>query len=631
MGLWSRRRDKEATAKQQKSLVISEDVRDTFHYFGSPYDGQYGHIYRRQPAVRSVIDFRARNIAQLAIKTYARVDHNDRVELDDHPLALLLRDPNPTMTPYRLLYSLIADKDIYDRAYWRMVGLPVEALVRIPVSHLLRRWNGKAVEYRLRDGTPVPSEELVIFAGYTPEGLWNDEDGVPPMETLRRILAEAWASQEHREHFWRNSARREGTIKRPLEAPEWSPEARTRFRVDWENTMAGGPNAGRTGILEEGMEWTPDSFSPKEAEYIAGYQLIRDEVALEYGINPQLFKGDSANANIESFHRQLYQDSLGPELRDIQDVIVQQVLPRTEIRLPKLRGRTYCEFNLAEKLKGSFEEQARTLTTSTGVPWMAVEEARSRMNLPRTGDPDFATPIKPLNVMYGNQPAVTVPTAVPQPGPKRRARKSAPQGALRRRQEAAAAHTELFRRYFRAQQQAMHAKAAGFDMDRWNAKLTGELYSARVPLASKTGHLAASQVDGVYDEARTLNYLQETARRQAEHVNAQTQAALDDAVDDDAVAAVWEQASTSRAAYLGFGTATAIINFARNEAAKQSSQDGRTRTKTWVVTSDQSRHPEMDGETVNFDETFSNGCEWPGDAAGGADEVAGCECLLDLN
>jgi hypothetical protein len=74
------------------------------------------------------------------------------------------------------------------------------------------------------------------------------------------------------------------------------------------------------------------------------------------------------------------------------------------------------------------------------------------------------------------------------------------------------------------------------------------------------------------------------------------------------------------------------VNFARTEAAKHSSdRDGRTRTKTWIVTSGKSRHPEMDGETVPVWESFSNGLAWPGDGAGGADETAGCKCLLQLN
>ena len=39
----------------------------------------------------------------------------------------------------------------------------------------------------------------------------------------------------------------------------------------------------------------------------------------------------------------------------------------------------------------------------------------------------------------------------------------------------------------------------------------------------------------------------------------------------------------------------------------------------------------MNGETVPLGETFSNGMDGPGDFAGGADEVAGCQCDLQFS
>lgn len=54
-------------------------------------------------------------------------------------------------------------------------------------------------------------------------------------------------------------------------------------------------------------------------------------------------------------------------------------------------------------------------------------------------------------------------------------------------------------------------------------------------------------------------------------------------------------------------------------------------TKTWIVNSGKSRHPEMDGETVGIDKTFSNGLSYPGDPAGSPDETMGCQCTLEMN
>lgn len=54
-------------------------------------------------------------------------------------------------------------------------------------------------------------------------------------------------------------------------------------------------------------------------------------------------------------------------------------------------------------------------------------------------------------------------------------------------------------------------------------------------------------------------------------------------------------------------------------------------TKTWIVTSARSRHPEMDGETVLIFEPFSNGLDYPGDPAGSVGDTANCMCTMQVN
>ncbi len=94
---------------------------------------------------------------------------------------------------------------------------------------------------------------------------------------------------------------------------------------------------------------------------------------------------------------------------------------------------------------------------------------------------------------------------------------------------------------------------------------------------------------------------------------------------------MFDIAQSSRSEQLGLGRATGLIAFARVEAARHSQDaDGEQRYKLWVVTSQDSRHPELNGERVPVGDNFSNGLPWPGAATGGADDVAGCKCLLGL-
>lgn len=631
-----RDRARQSVEVEVKGAEFHPTITETIRVLGGGwYCGTYGVMYKRQPAVRAVVDFLARNIAQLNAKAYIRVGNNDRVEVPDHPLVDLLRRPNPVTTRFAHMRNTVADLAIYDRAYWRKLRIGRSlAVVRIPPDRLLIEFDqttGRRV-YRLPDGSIVPLAELVRFVGYSPDA---DDEGVSPLETLRRVLQEEMASQQHRENMWRNSARQSGWIERPLEAPAWSDTARQRFRADVEGTMAGGSNAGRIGVLEEGMTWNGSAFSPKDTEYIAGRRLTYEEVAVVYGIDPSIFGlGQATKSSAEQKHLEVYQDVLGPWLRMFQDEFELQLLPDFE----PAGSSIYVEFNIGEKLKGSFEQQATTLTTAVGAPWMTPNEARSRNNLPRVDDDRFDMPIMPMNVIYGGQPAPTIPTEVPG-GPSTAAigpgrTKGAPRAARDRRDAAAKAHTDFFRHYFERQQRTVLSAKAQADRERWDRELSADLYALAQQTARVSGRAAAQQLRGVYREPQTLPYLSENARVAAESINAETFGSLDELDDDTDPNDVFETAKTSRADRLGLGRATMLIAFARTEAAKQSqAADGRERTKTWVVTSGvKSRHPELNGETVPVSENFSNGLAWPGDGSrGSAADVAGCTCLLRLD
>ena len=70
-----------------------------------------------------------------------------------------------------------------------------------------------------------------------------------------------------------------------------------------------------------------------------------------------------------------------------------------------------------------------------------------------------------------------------------------------------------------------------------------------------------------------------------------------------------------------------------HEAIEQAQAQGFEKTvqKRWV-TGDNPRpeHAAMNGETVDIDDTFSNGCEWPGDDNGDPDTTCGCNCHCEV-
>ena len=367
------------------------------------YAPDYAEIWRTQESVRTVVSFLARNIAQLGLHMYERVDDSDRQRLQDHPLAALLRRPNPWTSKYRFIQALVCDFAIYDNAYWLKTNdNGVYGLVRIPPTRITPEGDEWLTPSSFRitgaDSTRVyPREQIVYFRGYGVE----DDAGVSPLEALRRTLREEWTGGEMREQIMRNGARMSGYLVRPKDAPDWSDTARERFRNSWQAQYTGsGPGAGGTPILEDGMTFTAVSQTAKDLQYIEGRKLTREEVASAYFVPPPMvgILDNATFSNITEQHKMLYQDTLGPWLTMITEEIALQLLPDFELN----PDRFYCEFNLREKLTGSFEERADAIQKSVGGPTMTVNEARALDNRPPIEGGD--TLIVPLNVTQNGDP-----------------------------------------------------------------------------------------------------------------------------------------------------------------------------------------------------------------------------------
>ena len=625
------------------------------------FNQDYATLYRTQPNVRTCVDFLARNIAQLGLHVFRRVSDTDRERLRDHPLAHLLAQPLPAamkMTRYRMIEGWMSDLGIYwKHLSWKL--RPPErpmSLLRVPPPLFTVKGALFPATFEINLGgkviTPAP-EEVLYMRGYNPE---SASDGLSPLETLRRVLAEEHAAGEYREHFWANSARMQGVLQRPKEPKAWSATARERFLADWAALHSGAENSGKTAILEEGMEWKEVSFNAQESEYLLGRKLTREECARAFHIPlPMVGILDHATfSNIKEQHKHLYQDCLGPWLAMLEEDIALQLLPDFEDSKD-----VYVEFNIAEKLQGSFEEQALALQASVGRPWMTVNQARARQNMPRIEGGDEL--VTPLNVLVGGQasPRDSAPPAV---APVGEAAVGEPVKALTAgcqqdhsvkavgsidptRPRLRKRHEEKWRQvlnsHFERQRgtviSRIPAKAAPTSIDsvwldraRWDREMAEDLFALNKLTAAEWAHYLADEMNGDIIEELMYDFLSENARIAAEQINAATREQVKAALEEDdygsALGNVFALAIGVRAAEIATSKVTGAANFGAHEAARQLG----LRQKTWVVNSGNPRsaHAAINGETVAIRDRFSNGMMWPGDPAGGADNNAGCQCSV---
>jgi hypothetical protein len=457
------------------------------------------------------------------------------------------------------------------------------------------------------------------------------------VETLKLILAEQVHAMKYREQVWQRGGRVGTVLVRPATAPAWSEEAARQFKADWQARYAGddAPSAGGTPILQDGMELKKVGFSAHDEQFVEGAKLALATVAGVYHVNP-IMVGilDNANySNVKAFRQMLYGETLGPLIAAVEARI-------NEFLLPMLGSadNIYVEFNIAEKLKGSFEEQAAVMQTATGAPWLTRNEARAMVNRPAvTGGDDL---VVPLNVLIGGQASPT--DSAPPPKAASPATKAGPvltsEGTSKAHVKQA---VQTLRLFFQRQAStvllAVPAKADWWDQERWDRELARDLFGLALAVATDVGRSTADALGfdpDSYNEVQTQAFLRAVARSRAALINAATLRQIEEALasDDpeDTPAAVFEQAKANRSAVAGLTLATVFTGFAVQEAAQQVSGDAAT--KTWRVTSPNPRpeHARMNGQTVGVKEKFSNGAAWPGDPVLGVDGVAGCSCVIDV-
>jgi len=601
-------------------------------------------MWRTQPYLRTVVTFLARNIAQLGLHTYRRVSEDDRERVRDG-FAAMIAKPNKSTTGYELVYGLVADLALYDRGYWLLSEDPDQIVTRLPVPWVMP-YGGDALgpeAYRVRannrgETVDIPADQILDFHGWVPEAL---SLGSSPVAALREILAEQVQAARYREMVWRRGGKVGSVLSRPADAPDWSDEARKQFKADWDAKFTGsGPNVGGTPLLEDGMVLSRVDFSAHEMEFIEGARLALNTVASVYHVNPTMIGLlDNANySNVREFRRMLYGDTLGPLLAQIEDRINTFLLPVLDPR-PDL----YVEFNIEEKLQGSFEEQTAALQSSVGRPWMTADEARALRNMPALGG-DAGSLVTPLNVLVGGQasprdsaPPLSLVPAASAPEPEQKATVFLIKGRVTERQAEQIA--AVLRRFFKRQRDAdRYGRGGEWDGDRWDRELADDLHRVAYQVSTTLGKAEAEALGfsaADYDPVSTVPFLKAVAQRRASNINLTTKQHLDIELhaDEPNVGSVYTKAEEVRAPGIAVGFGTFLAGFAAHEAAAQIGRANDVEpTKTWITGSNpRKEHQRLNGETRPLDEPFSSGQMWPGDVTDDPADVAGCNCALQIN
>lgn len=614
-------------------------------------------LYATQANLNAVVSFIADSVAQLPLKVYIRDGEAERRRDRDSIAARLLWRPNADQTSYEFWEATAKEYALMGVCTWWLLPDPDSEsgyqLRIIPNEWILNtkaRTNYAPDSLRIMTGTggnyiDIPRKEYIQFRKYSPG---NPGGYQTPIAALRQTLMEQIEADRFRSKIWRTSGRFNAYLTRPANVQQWDDQSRKRFLETFrEGWGANGENAGKMPLLEDGMEIKPYQFNAQQAQYAETKQLSREDVAAAYHINPSLIWHTSTQtyASAKDNARALYSECLGPMLQMFQQRINSFLLP-----MVGADPRTYVEFDLSEKLKGSFEERASILQSAVGGPWMTRDEARADNNLPPLPDGQGSQIITPLNVVEGGQaspqdthmdeqePMTTEPAKMRKKSEAEKIRIKA-----RSSKEEDERMAEILSAFFKRQSKSVLPKiGAGsdkwWDKERWDAELADDIEPIIDDVSDAHGKEVAKAIGSEYKTDQTRNYLRKLSEGRAAAINEKTreelQRAMDEDDEDNTPAHVFEVREGKHSDTLGRSLALLAAGWAStHEAPQQAQQQGinKTVTKTWV-TGDNPRpsHAAMNGETVPVDAEFSNGAYWPGDDNLDEDESCGCNCSVEI-
>ena len=617
-------------------------------------------LYQTQDNLQAVVNFLANSIAQLPLKVYSRDGETDRRRNRDSVAAKLLYRPNSDQTEFEFVRSLMIEYFVFGSVYvWVLPDADSESgyQLRIVPTEWIVKSDGNAyapetIRICTKNGgtaVDVPKTEFVQFKTYS---AGNPSGYLSPISALRQTLCEQVEAGRFRRQLWRSSGRLNAQIIRPKDVAPWDDEARKRFATAFrESWGAGGSKAGSIPIMEDGMEIKPFSTSFKESEWAQSVKLSRESVAAAYSVNPSLIwhSDTQTYASAKDNARALYADCVGSVLQMLQQRINAFLLPMIGAE-PNL----YVEFDLTEKLKGSFEERASILQTSVGAPWLTRNEARADMNLPPMEGGDEL--ITPLNVALNGVPSSDDSYSYDgiDNQAKSQTARIAPVCACKdckdnvikikgkseqnENDEVTNVFVKFFERQFRSIKPKLGQDGKFWNAERWNKELADDLLPVIQKIADRHGKESAETLESYYITEKTTAYIAKVAETRAANINAQTLARIENELEKDEpdVEHVYETRENT-AETLGRSLATAVASWAVIEATHQAISSGAPRVigkvveKEWI-TGDNPRpsHLAMNGERVPIDADFSNGQHWVGDDTGDPDESCGCNCSIQV-
>lgn len=346
----------------------------------------------RCPTVYASVKVLAESVAQLPLHLYRRTTDGGKERAADHPLAALLHDQANDWTSaaeFRLFMQTALCLYGNAFAFINRSGGKIAELIPIPSPNVTVEIDKTTMEpiYKVSIGEAAPrvydrSEIFHLRALGTSPYI-----GMSPVMQAKEAIGLALVMEEHGARIFSAGARPGGVFKY---AKTLGPDAMKRLRDSFNAGHAGGENAGKTLILEDGMDFEPLQFNSVDLQFLELRRHQVAEIARVFRIPLHLLQEleRATHNNAESMGQQFLSLTLLPWLKLWEGAI------RRALLTPEERAEYHPEFltnDLARAdLAARFDAYAKAVTNGL----LSPNEVRSAENrAPYPGGDQFRLPL----------------------------------------------------------------------------------------------------------------------------------------------------------------------------------------------------------------------------------------------
>lgn len=346
--------------------------------------------------VYSCVRIIAEDVGTLPVHVKMRDEGGGRQTLYNHPVAKVLRRPNPHMSGINFRRAMIASLELHGNAYAIIRerdkrGYPTRIDFADATQMSVVAGN-EDVYYAYGEGKGlIPSRDVIHFKGYAPDGI----EGKSPIQLHRDMIENSINATRFSKNLYKNDLR--STAVFSLEG-ELSPEAYDRTKIQLQEMYRkASARADVPLVLEGGTKVNSLTITPEDAQFIATKLQNIDEIAAIFRVPPHKVgdwtRGTYSNntqANLEYFT-----DCVRPLLEMIEEELSQKLFLEAE------QDSHYIKFNFKGLLRTDINSQINNYRTMYNIGVLSPNEIREMEDLApyEGGDRRFV----PVNMAVNNK------------------------------------------------------------------------------------------------------------------------------------------------------------------------------------------------------------------------------------